>query len=182
MNEITLDQFLENESIFTRIQSLSPYPFFDQMPPLDMDIHLSMFYGERIIYPKMIKYSLDDLARLINNVHKNKWENLIKSNEFDISKGETRTIDEKKQGSTINTGANTRTHNVSAFNTDDLIADNSDIDSNTNTVNNDDTRLLTESKNSLQVIFNNLLLTQKLNIIEIVLKDVSGFLTLDIYK
>lgn len=181
MNEITLDQFLENESIFTRIQTLSPYPFFDQMPPLDMDIHLSMFYGERIIYPKMIKYTLDDLARLINNVHQTKWENLIKVYEHDISTGETRTIDEKKQGSIINTGANTRTHNVSAFNTEDLIADNSDIDSSTNTVNNDDTRLLTESKNSLQAVFNNLLLTQKLNIIETVVKDTASYLTLDIY-
>ena len=181
MNEITLDQFLENESIFTRIQSLSPYPFFDKMPPLDMDIHLSMFYGERVIYPKMVKYSLDDLARLINNVHKSKWENLIKVYELDISKGETITIDEQKQGSTINTGANTRTHNVSAFNTVDLIADNSDIDSSTNTVNNDDTRLLTESKNSLQATFNNLLLTQKLNIIEAVVKDTASYLTLDIY-
>ena len=181
MNEITLDQFLENESIFTRIQSLSPYPFFDQMLPLDMDIHLSMFHGERIVYPKMVKYSLDDLARLINNVHKSKWENLIKVYELDISKGETITIDEQKQGSTINTGANTRTHNVSAFNTVDLIADNSDIDSSTNTVNNDDTRLLTESKNSLQATFNNLLLTQKLNIIEAVVKDTASYLTLDIY-
>ena len=181
MTEITLDQFLENESIFIRIQSLNPYPFFDQIPPLDMDIHLSMFYGERIIYPKMIKYSLDDLARLINSVHKDKWENLIKVNELDIRQGTTRTIDEQKQGSTINTGANTRTHNVSAFNTPDLVADNSDIDSSTNTVNNDDTRLLTESKNSLQAIFNNLLLTQKLNIIETVVKDTASYLTLDIY-
>lgn len=181
MTEITLDQFLENESIFTRIQSLSPYPFFDQMPPLDMDNHLSIFYGERIIYPKMIKYSLDDLARLINNVHQDKWENLIKVNELDISKGTTRTIDEQKQGSTINTGANTRTHNVSAFNSPDLVADNSDIDSSTNTVNNDDTRLLTESSNSLQAIFNNLLLIQKVNIIETVVKDTASYLTLDIY-
>ena len=181
MNEITLDQFLENESIFTRIRTLSPYPFFEQMPPLDMDIHLSMFYGERIVYPKMAKYSLDDLARLINNVHQSKWENLIKANEFDISKGETRTIEEQNQGSTVNTGANTRTHNVSAFNTDDLIADNSDIDSSTNTVNNDDTRLLTESKNTLQVTYNNLLLTQKLNIIEAIVKDTASYLTLDIY-
>lgn len=181
MPEITLDQFVENESIFTRIQTLSPYPFFDQMPPLDMDIHLSMFYGERIVYPKMVKYSLDDLARLINNVHQEKWENLIKFSVVDISKGSTRTVDETKQDSIINTGANTRTHNVSAFNTENLIADNSDIDSSTSTVNNDGTRLLTESNSSLQTVYNNLLLSQKLNIIEVVVKDTASYLTLDIY-
>ena len=181
MNEITLDQFLENESIFTRIRTLSPYPFFDQMPPLDMDIHLSMFYGERVIYPKMIKYDLDDLARLINNVHQSKWENLIKVNDFDIGKGSTRTVDETKQDSIINTGANTRTHNISAFNSPDLVVDNSDVDSTTNTVNNDGTRLLTESNSSMQAVYNNLLLSQKLNIIEAVVKDTASYLTLDIY-
>lgn len=181
MNEITLDQFLENESIFTRVQTLTPYPFFDQMNPLDMDMHLSMFYGGRIVYPKMVRYSLDDLTRLINSVHKDKWENLIKVGGLDISEGSTRTIDEQKQGSTINTGANTRTHNISAFNTPELVADNSDTDSSTNTVNNDDTRLLTESNNSLQATYNNLLLTQKLNIIEAVVKDTANYLTLDIY-
>lgn len=181
MTEISLEQFLENESIFTRIQTLSPYPFFDQMPPLDMDKHLSIFYGERIVYPRMIKYSLDDLARLINNVHQEKWENLIKVNELDINKGATRTVDETKQDSIINTGANTRTHNVSAFNSPDLVVDNSDVDSTTNTVNNDGTRLLTESSSSMQTAYNNLLLTQKLNIIEAVVKDTASYLTLDIY-
>lgn len=181
MNEITLDQFLENESIFTRIQGISPYPFFDAMPPLDMDKHLILFYGERIVYPKMIKYDLDDLARLINSVHSEKWENLIKVNALDISKGATKTIDETKQDSIINTGANTRTHSVSAFNSADLVVDNTDTDSNTNTVNNDGSRLLTESNTSLQTVYNNLLLSNKLNIIESVVKDTANYLTLDIY-
>ena len=70
---------------------------------------------------------------------------------------------------------------MSAFNSPDLIADNSDIDSSTNTVNNDDTRLLTESQNSLQGLFNNLLLIKKLNIIETVVNDTASYLTLDIY-
>ena len=181
MNEITLDLFLENESLFTRIQTLSPYPFFDHMPPLDMDIHLSLNYVDRIIYPKIIKYSLEDLARLINNVHQEKWENLIKIGDLDISKGATRTVAETIQDSSINTGANTRTHNISAFNNPDLVADNSDTDSSTNTINNDGTRLLTESNTSMQTAYNNLLLTQKLNIIETVVKDAASYLTLDIY-
>ena len=181
MLEITLDKFIGSGSIFSRIQTLSPYPFFAQMPPLDMDIHLKMFYGERIVYPKIVEYQLDDLARLINSVHKDKWENLIKFSGVDISKGSTRTVDETKKDSIINTGANTRTHNVSAFNTDNLIADNSDIDSSTSTVNNDGTRLLTESNSSLQTVYNNLLLSQKLNIIEVVVKDTASYLTLDIY-
>ena len=69
MNEINLEQFLENESIFTRIQSLSPYPFFDKMTPLNMDKHLIKFYGERIVFNKMIGFDLDTIASLIVGVH-----------------------------------------------------------------------------------------------------------------
>lgn len=181
MTEITLDQFLENESIFTRIQSLSPYPFFDQMTPLDMDKHLNIFYGERIIYPKMIKYDLDVLAGLIVGVLGNKWEKLILVNEIDIIYTNERVIDETNSNNVLNTGANTRTHKLSGFNDDELITDNSDVDSSTNTTDNNGTRLMTEKTKSLQVAFNNLCLTQKLNIIETVVKDVSSYLTLDIY-
>ena len=62
MNEISLEQFLENESIFTRIQTLSPYPFFDTMTALDMDKHLIMFYGERIVFNKIIGFDLCEVA------------------------------------------------------------------------------------------------------------------------
>lgn len=181
MNEINLEQFLENESIFTRIQSLSPYPFFDKMNALDMDKHLIMFYGERVIYPKMIKYDLDDLARLINNVHQSKWENLIKVYELDILSGAERTVNENNSSNVLNTGANTRTHKISGFNDPELIEDNADVESNTATVDNTGTRLLTEKTKSLQTAYNNLQLHKKLNIIETVVKDTASYLTLDIY-
>ena len=87
MNEISLERFLENESIFTRIQSLSPYPFFDKITPLDMDKHLIMFYGERIVFNKIIGFDLDTIAKLIVGVNGNKWENLILANSIDILNG-----------------------------------------------------------------------------------------------
>ena len=49
------------------------------------------------------------------------------------------------------------------------------------TVDNKGTRLLTEKTKSLQTAYNNLQLHKKLNIIESVVKDVSNYLTLDIY-
>lgn len=181
MTEINLEQFLENESIFTRIQSLSPFPFFDQMSPDDMDRHLIMFYGERIIYPKMIKYSLDQLVTNIVGYHSSKWENLIKVNSLDISNDNERVLNETNSNSLINTGSNTTTHKVSAFNSAELVEDNADTESNTNTSNNDGTKLITEKNISLKTAYNNLLLNQKLNIIESVISDVSKYLTLDIY-
>lgn len=181
MNEITLDQFLENESIFTRIQTLSPYPFFDTMQPLDMDAHLTIKYGERIIFNKIIGFDLDTLARLIIGVNGDKWENLILANSLDILNGAERTVNENNSSNVINTGANTRTHKVSGFNSPELVEDSADVDSNTGTVDNTGTRLLTEKTKSMQTAYNNLQLQSKLNIIETVIKDVSNYLTLDIY-
>lgn len=181
MTEITLDQFLENESIFSRIQSLSPYPFFDTMTALDMDKHLSMFYGERIVYYKVISLDLDSIARLIIGVNGSKWENLISANSLDILSGAERTVNENNSSNVINTGANTRTHKISSFNDPVLIEDNADVDSSTGTVDNTGTRLLTEKTKSMQTAYNNLQLHKKLNIIETVVKDVSNYLTLDIY-
>lgn len=181
MNEITLDQFLENESIFTRIQALSPYPFFDTMQALDMDAHLTIKYGERIVFNKIIGFDLDTLARLIIGVNGDKWENLILANSLDILNGVERTVNENNSSNVINTGANTRTHKISSFNDPALIEDSADVDSNTGTVDNTGTRLLTEKTKSMQTAFNNLQLQSKLNIIETVIKDVSNYLTLDIY-
>ena len=181
MNEISLDQFLENESIFTRIQTLSPYPFFDTMQALDMDKHLSIKYGERIVYSKIINLDLETLARLIIGVNGDKWENLILANNLDILNGSERTVNESNSSNVINTGVNNRTHKVSGFNTPTLIEDNADIDSSTGTVDNTGNKLLTEKTKSLQTAYKNLQLHKKLNIIESVVKDVSNYLTLDIY-
>ena len=181
MLEITLDKFLENESIFTRIQTLSPYPFFDTMQALEMDKHLSIKYGERIVYSKIISLDLDTIVKLIIGVNGDKWENLILANSLDILNGAERTVNENNSSNVINTGANTRTHKVSGFNDPTLIEDSADIDSNTGTVDNTGTRLLTEKTKSMQTAYNNLQLQSKLNIIESVVKDVSNYLTLDIY-
>ena len=181
MNEISLDQFLENESIFTRIQTLSPYPFFDTMQALEMDKHLSIKYGERIVYSKIISLDLDILAKLIIGVNGDKWEKLIAANNLDILSGSERTVNESNSSNVINTGANTRTHKVSGFNSPTLIEDNADIDSSTGTVDNTGNKLLTEKTKSLKTAYNNLQLQTKLNIIETVVKDVSNYLTLDIY-
>lgn len=181
MNEISLEQFLENESIFTRIQALSPYPFFDTLLPLDLDKHLIALYGERIVFNKIIGFDLDTVARLIIGINGDKWDNLILANSLDILNGAERTVNENNTSNVLNTGANTRTHKISGFNDPELIEDNSDVESNTATVDNTGTRLLTEKTKSMQTAYNNLQLHKKINIIETVIKDVSNYLTLDIY-
>lgn len=182
MNEITLAEFLDQANLWGRIQALSPYPFFDTMPPDELDLKLILDYGERIVYPKIVSLDLDKLASLVNNTFSSKWEKLITINAIDFVNGAERVVNETVNNNVINTGSNNIDHKVSAFNTDVLITDNADHTASTNTTDGENIRLLTEKTTSLNTAYNNLLLSQKVNIIVIVLKDVSTFLTLDIYK
>ena len=182
MDEITLAEFLDQANLWGRIQALTPYPFFDTMSPDELDLKLILDYGERIVYPKIINLDLDKLSSLINNTFSIKWKQLITINNIDFINGEERVLNETVNNNVVNTGSNNTDHKVSAFNTDELILDSADHTASTNKTDGENIRLLTEKTTSLNTAYNNLLLAQKVNIIGIVLKDVSTFLTLDIYK
>lgn len=181
MLEITLSQFLENESIFSRIQTLSPYPFFDTMLAVDMDTALVINYGERVIYPKLHNISIDKLASIINSLYGSNWEKLIAINTLDFKSGAEKIVNETTNNNVISTGANSTDNKVSAFNSDELVTDTKDVGSSTNTEDLTGVKQISEKTISLRTAYNNLLLTQKTNILNIVLKDVASYLTLDIY-
>ena len=181
MIEITLGQFLENESIFTRIQSLSPYPFFDTMLPEDMDTALIINYGERVVYHKLHNLNLDKLARIINSLYGSNWEKLITINTLDFKYGAEKIVSEATNNNVISTGSNSTDNKVSAYNSDELVTDTKDVGNSTNTEDLTGTKKTSEKTISLQTAYDNLLLTQKTNILNTVLKDVSSYLTLGIY-
>lgn len=181
MNEIILAEFLDGESIFERIRGLTHFPFFDQYSPDDLDALLIYHYGERIVFDKAINLSLDMLSSQIVNTFSDDWNNLIKLSSLNILDGKTKTINEDTTKTTLNTGSNDNTHKVSAFNSDELINDYSDVQSNTNTYDDTGNRVLKETNTSLNDAFNNLLLAQKVNIINQVVKNVASYITLDIY-
>ena len=181
MIEITLGQVLENESIFTRIQSLSPYPFFDTMLPEDMDTALIINYGERVVYHKLHNLNLDKLARIINSLYGSNWEKLITINTLDFKSVAEKIVNETTNNNVISTGSNSTDNKVSAYNSDELVTDTKDVGNSTNTEDLTGTKQTSEKTISLQTAYNNLLLTQKVNILNTVLKDVSSYLTLGIY-
>ena len=127
MNEITLAQFLGNESIFSRIQSLSSYPFFDTMSPEDMDTTLITSYGERVVYSKLHNLNLDKLARIINSLYGSNWEKLITINTLDFKSGAEKIVNETTNNNAISTGSNSTDNKVSAYNSDELVTDTKDV-------------------------------------------------------
>ena len=182
MDEIILDEFLFNESLFDRIQSLSPFPFFDTVHPLKMDELLKVKYGERLVFHKYLKVDLDTIALFIVSEYQNKWNNILVTIDSDIKNGSERVLSEDTSNKVLTNGSNITENKVSAFNSDELVIDKADSNTSNNESDNTIIKSTTEKLSSFATVYNNLSLAQKLNIINTVVNDVAKHLTLDIYK
>lgn len=182
MDEIILDEFLFNESLFDRIQSLSPFAFFDTVHPLEMDELLKIKYGERLVFHKYLKVDLDTIALFIHSEFNNKWANIILTLESDIKNGSERVLSENIDNTVLNSGSNVTENKVSAFNSDELVIDKADNNTSNSETDNKTVKTTSEKLTSFATVYNNLSMSQKLNIINTVISDVAKHLTLDIYK
>ena len=181
MEYLTLKQHLDNESVLGRIQSLSPFPFFDTIAPVELDKMLLLHYGDRIVFDKITEISIDSICIQLVGLYDKKWNDLISMNEIDINTGSEKIVTELNDIKQTSNALNNRDYQVSAFNSDELITDKKDIDDNSSNTDNLENKLLTEKQISLNNAYNNLSISCKINIINIVLKDIASYLTLDIY-
>lgn len=182
MDEVILDEFLFNESLFDRVQSLSPFPFFDTLHPLKMDELLKVKYGERLVFHKYLKVDLDTIALFIVSEYQNKWNNILVTIDSDIKNGSERVLSENTDNTILNTGNNVIENKVSAFNSDELVIDKADNNTSNTETDNKTVKTTSEKLTSFATVYNNLSMVQKLNIINAVISDVAKHLTLDIYK
>jgi len=182
-NRTTLDTWALQGSVWEGIRGLAPFPFFDTVPPAQLDLMMGQSFGERFMFSKLVTVTPEQMAVSIVAVYKAKWDKLIEVLALTIDVGAGTS---KKTTETINkTEArdNTRddVNKVSAFNTDDLITDTGATSTGADNMTGDATRTLTEADISLGNAFNNLSLLEQGNIIQTVIKDVATYLTLSVY-
>lgn len=140
-------------------------------------------YGERVLYEKFELLTLTEISDMIALVHSVHWKDLIalKASEVNPLYSSSNTVTETvtETGNTINTNENV--NKVSAMNDDELtVNDGSSSNANENKQG-ERTRILTDNKTDFNNVYNNLSLSAKNNIINIVIKDIVDFLTLTIY-
>ena len=87
------------------------------------------------------------------------------------------TVSEKGTGNTQSDTEN----KIAAFNSDTLVTDGGTSNTSDNTTNKDTARESTDETFNLKSLLENLPLVERTNIINIVLKDVSNYLTVSIY-
>ena len=180
---VNLKTWLTGGSIFTAIQTAENFPFFSDNTPAELDQMLSLTYGQRMVMSAFNSFDINVAGKFITKLYGEKWAALIK---FNISppdigaKSVTKTTGNQNTVGTKNDISNSE-NKVSAFNSDALIPDTgarNELDEN---ITQDITRGSSVSVIDWQTAFNNLSLSERTNIISVVLKDVATYLTVSVY-
>lgn len=180
---VNLKTWLAGGSIFTAIQTAENFPFFADNTPAELDQMLSLTYGQRMVASAFNNFDINTAGKFITKLYGEKWNALI---EFNISppdlgtKSITKTTGNQNTVGTKNDISNSE-NKVSAFNSDTLITDtgaHNELDEN---ITQDITRDSSVSVIDWQTAFNNLSLSERTNIISVVLKDVATYLTVSVY-
>lgn len=180
---VNLKTWLAGGSIFTAIHTAEKFPFFADTPPEELDQMLSLTYGQRLVISAFNNIDINVAGKFISKLYGEKWAALI---EFNVSPPElgaksfTKTTGRQNTVGTKNDVSNSE-NKVSAFNSDALITDagaRNELDEN---VTQDITRDSSVSVIDWQTAFNNLSLSERTNIISVVLKDVATYLTVSVY-
>lgn len=180
---VNLKTWLAGGSIFTAIQSAENFPFFTDNTPAELDQMLSLTYGQRLVTSAFNNFDINVAGKFITKLYGEKWLALI---EFNISppdlgaKSVTKTTGSQNTVGTKNDVSNSE-NKVSAFNSDALITDTGAHNQLDENITQDITRDSSVSVIDWQTAFNNLSLSERTNIISVVLKDVATYLTVSVY-
>ena len=182
---VNLKTWLAGGSIFTAIQNAEIFPFFffADSSPAELDQMLILTYGQRMVASSFNSFDINVAGKFIVKLYGEKWDRLTKFNAAppDLgAKSITKTTGNQNTVGTKNDVSNSE-NKVSAFNSDALITDTgarNELDEN---VIQDITRDSSVSVIDWQTAFNNLSLSERTNIISVVLKDVASYLTVSVY-
>ena len=180
----SLNKYLGTSNIFDIIKGIYSFPFLEQAgQTVTMDQMLRVNYGSRAVFSGFIDITVDDVAKHLISVYKDKWDKAIiaAANINNLAANNSRKI--KGTVSEMGTGnTQSETENkVSAFNSDNLVTDGGTSSTSDNTTTRDTDRESTDETFNLKSLLDNLPLVERTNIINIVLKDVSNYLTVSIY-
>lgn len=137
LNKMTYNDIVDEKGIFSYIDDVTPLPFKDVVTPVEMDAAFEFKYGDmnvtQTVITMVIKYgeeeTLKRCAGVFLTVFRAKWDRLYDSfiSDLPLSVSERETL---KEDNTLNGSVN---HNVSAYDSNDLVADNQDkTDNSTN--------------------------------------------------
>lgn len=173
-------EFLTENNIFDEIKKIEDFPFLDESDILNMQLNIK--FGERYLIKKFNDIELNTIAKLLVNTYSKKWNDLIQLNVELSLKDSGKKVETITDASNKTLSGNNETINkVGAYNSDVLIDDNSNINTTNETEEKDGVTTKENTYLDYATAFNNLSFSDKTNTINVVLKDVANYMTLDIY-
>ena len=180
----TLRTYLDGVNIFDIIKGIYSFPFLEPAgETTTINQMLLSNYGQRRLFSGFKDITPEDAAKHIITIYSDKWDKAIiaAANINNLAANSSRKI--KGTVTEVGTG-NTKSdteNKVAAFNSDDLVTDGGAHNTSDNTTTRDTDRESTDETFNLKSLLENLPLVERTNIINIVLKDVSNYLTVSIY-
>jgi len=168
-----------SKGIFSYINEVNPLPWFNVLPPEDLDIAFMFAHGEKTVTGKVLNMfsdlgedeTLKKLAKIINTIYHDKWSKLYEGfiADYPLNVVSRETLDD-----TV-TKENNTTNKVSAYDSEDLTTDTG-VDDNGTT-----THTYTKDTVSLDAYNKNVELLQDNLIYDKIFLDVKNLILLSIY-
>ena len=179
---MTLNEFILVDGVFDHIHSVKPdLPFLGDGQNEVMDRLLMLNYGDRLVYRKLIPYPVSQICEMLVKQHGHKWDALIEIDALNKLAGRTRTVTETTTNNETRNNTRDDKNLVSAYNDETLITNDGSLSVGSDDLTGTETRTMTDETIDLKNAYNNLSLSDKNNIMNIVIKDVASFITLSIY-
>ena len=181
---MNLAEYLGQTNIFTELMEVGDNPIFNIENNQNMNMLLKLNHGDKVVFDKFNAISINEVARMLTLQHGKNWKRIldVSINGLNIGASSTHTITETITETENRTNIREDLNKVSAYNSDELVTNDGTNSNNNENVNGDKLRVLTDEVTDYNTLFNNLSTSIKNNIIDIVITDVSNFLTLSIYS
>lgn len=179
-----LKEYLEGVSIFELMDDLVPFPFVSgsSYQVADLDLRLKLLHGDKPLFSSFEELEPEMVANLLVLDFSEKWEKLVEVLAQAGNVNPRREVTETITSGETRTNTSNTLGKVSGFNSDALLTnDGTDVEA-LDVSDGERIRTLTDSQINLQSTFNMLNVIDQNSILQTVMKDVSNYLTLSIYK
>lgn len=195
----------EGKGVFHYINELDPFTFNELISVDSLQLGFDILHGEKLVTPYIVnifnhsdkEYALNEIGKVINMMFRNKWDKLINvyENEINLNTYQLLSVNEETiTGSNTNTkennSENERLNQKSSFDSNVLVDDDKEINTENNTVTDTGSseNVISSSKevtgnisNRLDDVLKFTNLLNKTVINDIIYTDVKQFIGLSIY-
>lgn len=176
-------EWIKNQSLFTEINNIRPFPFITEQGTEDLDLLYLSKYGSKPVPLSVEHLTVLQAAKIIVISYGDNWTNKYNLLKDKILLGvDNKKVDSETTTDNTNKAVTTNSDNkISAYNDEEMVNNNSSIDS----VNDDTTKEHNVNKEttntSLTAVKTQLELFNSSFIIDVVCRDISKVLSLSIY-